>query len=147
MLPSLEDWNHSNGWKRNYPETHRLVFFAQDLFGNQFGISESDVVSFLPDSGEIRHHSESLETWAAKMLEDFDYETGWSLAQKWQATHGPLPNGYRLLPKIPFVVGGDYAAENLQAVKQDAAMEAYARLYRQIKDVPDGQKVAVSNWI
>jgi len=64
----------------------------------------------------------------------------------WQEINGPLPLGSRLLAKKPFVLGGDYVAENLVAVDAVTAMEKLGGLFRQIRDVPDGKKVTISGW-
>lgn len=68
-------------------------------------------------------------------------ETGYPLASEWQALHGPLPEGKRLLPKIPFVLGGAYDVDNLYAADALAGMKFRADIWKQLRDLPEGAKV------
>ncbi len=147
-VPGIREWNCPDGWRRHYRDlTDSPLFFAQDAFACQFGLTDSGIVKFEPESGEIARHSESLEAWASKILEDYSFETGWSLAHEWQVRHGALPIGHRLLPKQPFVLGGQYTVENLVAVESRRAMDLLGNLYVQIRDVPDGRSVTLTGWI
>jgi hypothetical protein len=92
-------------------------------------------------------YGESLEGWAATLLENYDYETGWSAAREWQLSHGPLKPGDRLVPKRPFILGGSYEADNLVAMDGAQAMRKLASLYHQVRDVADGSTLTVKDWI
>lgn len=147
-VSGLSEWNDLNGWKRYYGENVvETVFFAEDVFGNQFGVNRNSIVRLAPESGGVTEHSKSIDQWAAKILENYDFETGWSVAHEWQQRNGPLPSGYLLLGRKPFVLGGDYVADNLVAVDGMAAMEKLGALYQQIRSVPDGKKVTVRGWV
>jgi len=146
--PHLAEWNSPNGWRGLYsPAIESLFFFAQDAFASQFALSRSGVVRFNPESGEVEAVAPSVEDWARKVLEDFPFETGWTVAKEWQEEHGPLPAGHRLLPKRPFSLGGDYVANNLVAVPADRAMQMLGRLYSQIRSIPDGSPTTVRGWL
>lgn len=146
--PHLAEWNSPNGWRKLYtPATEGLLFFAQDAFASQFALSKSGVVRFNPESGEVEPVAPSLEDWAHKVLEDFPFETGWTVAKEWQEEHGLLPAGHRLLPKRPFSLGGDYVASNLVAVPADRAMQMLGRLYSQLRSIPDGSPATVRGWL
>jgi hypothetical protein len=67
--------------------------------------------------------------------------TGYSLLHEWQMRHGAIPAGTRLMPKIPFVLGGQYALDNLYVLSSVSAMKSRGNLARQIKDLPDGSQV------
>jgi hypothetical protein len=147
-LPGLGDWNDVRGWKRYYgSHVQSAFFFAQDLFCSQFGVDEHGVVRLEPESGELAIHSRNLEEWAAKVLGNYDLETGWSLAHEWQLRHGPLPIATRLLGRQPFVMGGDYVLENLAPVDVQVAAQKLGHLHEQIRDVPDGKKITVRGWL
>ena len=86
-----------------------LLFFAEDAFGGQFALRDEHVVTFDPETGEAQALASSIEDWADQLLADFEFLTGQPLAHDWQARNGALPPGERLVPKVPFVLGGEYA--------------------------------------
>ncbi|NYD75135.1 hypothetical protein [Leifsonia soli] len=86
-----------------------MTFFAEDIFGGQSGLAGSDVVSFERETAEPVVIAESLEEWAANVLGDCSLLTCHPLAHAWQEEYGALRAGYRLVPKVPFVLGGEYA--------------------------------------
>ncbi len=146
--PHLADWNRPGGWRSLYgPAADGLLFFAQDAFASQFALSKGGVARFNPESGEVEPVAPSLEEWARKVLDEFPFETGWTVAKEWQEEHGPLPAGHRLLPRRPFALGGDYLADNMVAVPADRAMQMLGRLYSQIRSVPDGSAATVRGWL
>ncbi|MFC1745790.1 SMI1/KNR4 family protein [Candidatus Riflebacteria bacterium] len=144
----LKDWNEDDFWRKHYKlSKDSLIFFAMDVFGCQFGMHVSKIVRFIPETGELIYHSKSFDEWAEKILEDYDYETGWSLAREWQLRNSPLQVGYRLVPKQPFVLGGKCEPENFVAMTAKSVILNYAFLYNQIKDYPDGKKVKIKGWL
>ena len=146
---TLEFWNREDGWIKYYKDvlTEKLIFFSQDIFACQYAISKKSIYKFEPETGKISHHSNSLNSWAKKIIEDYDYETGWSVANEWQKINGPLPTGHRLLPKTPFILGGDYISENMVLVPTEIAIDKLGQLYEQINDIPDGKEITINNWI
>lgn len=148
-VPGLDCWNRAESWRRLYSGCipTELVFFAEDLFGGQFGAMPSEIVRFDPESGDIQHYADSLEEWARALLDNYAEDTGWPLAHEWQVLHGPLSLGQRLLPKQPFVLGGDYTVENLIAVDNAQALENWGRLFRGIRSIPDGEAVTIPGWL
>lgn len=120
------------------------LFFAEDIFGVQFCLREDGVFSFEPETGEFTWLAASLEHWSALILEEYSVLTGYPLAQDWQDQHGALPAGYRLVPKTPFIVGGEFTPDNLQAVRSEDAMRSRAQFAVQIRDLPEGTRIAVS---
>lgn len=138
----LETWNRPDCWKEEYDaDLEEYLFFAEDAFGGQFAISNNVIFRFDPETGELEHFANSIEEWASKILEDYDFETGYSLASEWQKINRPLKKGERLLPKIPFVLGGEYNIENLYASDAVEGMRFRASIARQIRDLPDGAQV------
>jgi hypothetical protein len=148
-LPGIFEWNHPNGWRRHYKDILPLdaICFAEDAFAGQFALTPKGILKLDPESGSLTQHSESLNDWASKILGNYDVEVGWSIARGWQLMNGPLPLGYRLLGKKPFVIGGDYIPENLVAIENSLALERLGRLYRELRDVPDGQEVEITGWL
>jgi hypothetical protein len=138
----LEEWNAPGLWRAGYGGlADRCLFFAEDLFGVQFCLHGGTVMSFDPETGEKTFIAEDVAAWAARLLREYDVLTGHGLAHDWQAQHGRIPSGHQLIPKIPFVLGGEFTIENLFLLDAAKAMRSRASLAMQIKDLPDGTKI------
>jgi hypothetical protein len=138
----LAAWNAATGWRSTFAGmADDVFFFAEDLFGCQWGIQDDDVVAFDPETGETVPFAETVEEWAGMVVDDRDYLTGHPTACDWQRAHGPLPLGHRLVPTVPFVLGGGYDVENLVAVDAYDGMRRRGRMAVQLKDIPDGAQV------
>jgi hypothetical protein len=143
--PSTMDlgrWNDDALWRGGYGGlADGLTFFAEDLFGGQFALRDDDVVTFDPETGDVTRLAADLDGWAERLLEDYPLLTGQSLGHDWQALHGRLPAGMRLLPKRPFVLGGGYDVANLYALDATRGMRLRGELAVQLRDLPDGAMV------
>src|SRR5262245_13835419 len=52
---TIAEWNDEALWKNLYENSCRdVTFFAEDAFGIQFGIRDSTIVQFDPETAEIR---------------------------------------------------------------------------------------------
>jgi hypothetical protein len=49
----------------------------------------------------------------------------------------------RLLPKLPFVLGGEYNLDNLYLANSVEGMRFRGSIARQIQNIPDGNKVVL----
>ena len=121
-----------------------VVFFAEDIFGMQFCIKNDAVNSFDPETGEFKVIAPSLEDWSRWIWEDTKTRTGWPVAHFWQLKQGVLKPGMRLLPKVPFVLGGQFAIENLYELNDVEGMRFRASIANQLRDCPDGSKVVLN---
>ncbi|WP_208457844.1 NucA/NucB deoxyribonuclease domain-containing protein [Burkholderia sp. BCC0405] len=140
------EWNAPDLWVGAYQDlAEGAVFFAEDIFGGQFCIRADGVYSFDPETANFEHLAHDLEGWAKLILEDCEYITGYPLAHEWQKSEGMLTLGARLVPKIPFVTGGNFSVDNLYAANAVEAMRIRANLAIQIKGLPDGEKNTVEN--
>lgn len=140
----VADWNAVDLWRGQFKDLDSgTVFFAEDIFGCQFGLdSGMRVVSFDPEIGEIDQVAESLEEWARAMLDSFEVLSGHPLAHAWQMVNGPIAHGCRLIPVTPFVLGGEFSVANLRAVDAVEGMLARANLAKQIHGLPDGTEIS-----
>ncbi|MBS1813664.1 MAG: SMI1/KNR4 family protein [Acidobacteria bacterium] len=134
-------WNASSTWKAFYKDDNLPFFFAEDVFGFQFGVKDGEVVSFDPETGESTFFSKSIESWAEKILNDYNLHTGYKLAHDWQLLNGHLSEGKRLVPIQPFVLGGAFDLANLKGQYAVDAMRFRASLANQIKGLEDGTTV------
>jgi hypothetical protein len=140
----LDDWNSAQGWRADYQGlADDAVFFAEDVFGVQFCLVSGAVASFDPETGEKTPIASNIEEWAQCVLENHEELTGHPLAHKWQARNGVLPQGQRLLPRTPFIMGGEYAIENLFQLDAEQGMRSRAAVALQIRDLPDGTNVVL----
>jgi hypothetical protein len=139
---NLEEWNIE--LHREYGEmADGLMFWAEDIFGCQFVISDGQIGFFDLETGRVRHLAQTLEDWANLILAEYALHTGYPLAKEWQKQNRPLEEGERLVPKLFFVGGGEYAVDNLYASDAVAGMRVRAHLAREIKDLPDGARVRI----
>lgn len=121
-----------------------LLLFAEDVLANQFGLApDGSVLRLDVETGDVAHYAPTLELWAANILIDHRFETGWPVAQQWQNANRPLCPGERLVPKLPLVLGGDVTHENLRALPETIAAAKYATLASTISTVPDGAQVTI----
>lgn len=145
-LVGISQWNAQTLWRAEYDGlADGCLFFAQDLVGGQFCIYQSAVCKFDPETGAKERLAGSIESWCATVVDDFKAQTLWALAHEWQARNGPLKPGVRLVPKTPFVLGGDYTTENLYVAEAMKAMRFYADLAKQLRDLPDGARVRLKS--
>lgn len=139
---SLCAWNDQALWVSAYGGlADDFLFFAEDVFGGQFAIKENEVWTFDPETGEAEPLASSLEGWAQALAEDYETLTGYPLAHEWQSNHGALRPGERLVPKTPFVLGGEFDVANLHALDAVKGMLFRASLAVQIRDLPDGAHI------
>lgn len=138
----LEKWNDPKLWIEHYDDMALdILFFAEGILGDQFGIKDGEIVRFEAETGLIEHVAVNLEEWAALILNDYKYQTGYPLAHEWQKAHGPLLTGQRLVAIIPFVLGGNFNISNLFALDAAKAMRYHGDLALQIRHAPNGTKI------
>lgn len=138
-------WNDKKLWSENYEGlTDSHFFFAEDAFGGQFSLNNQGIFTFDPETGESLKLCDTLLQWSEAILNDFNFLTGYSLAHEWQAVYGKIPAGQRLVPKTPFILGGDFSLENLHLQSSVAAMRYRASIAIQISGLPDGRTVKIS---
>jgi hypothetical protein len=138
----LVEWNAADLWINEYQGmADGSVFFAEDIFGGQFCIRHDGIYSFDPETAGLELLARDLEGWAKLVLDDYEFLTGYPLAHEWQQSRGKLISGNRLVPKIPFVVGGDFSVANLYELNAVKAMQLRGSLANQIKNIPDGATI------
>ena len=138
----LLQWNSAGLWQHRYgKDSENCLFFAEDIFAGQFCIYKDSIYRFDPETGKKEFLASSVDGWAKLVLEDPEFQTGWPVAHAWQEHHGRLPESDRLIPHIPFVLGGSFDLENLHSVNALKAMEFYADVASQIASLPDGTRV------
>lgn len=139
---TLERWNSPDLWRDHYDHLDdSVLFFAEDVFGGQFAIRNDAVEAFDPETGDFTPLATSIEGWAAAILADPEVLTGYPLAHQWQSQHRSLTTQQRLVPKRPFVLGGEFSLQNLYVLDAAKGMRLRGDIARQLKDHPDGTTV------
>ena len=141
----LVGWNAPTRWIDSYedPALAERWFFGEDVFGDQFCLHRGRVERMEAETGQFSEVASSLDAWAERVLDDFETETGYEMARDWQAQHGPLAAGFRLVPRKPFVLGGVSEVANLVAKEEVAGMRMRGRFAARIRNLPDGKKVRI----
>jgi hypothetical protein len=139
---NLIQWNAPDLWKNTYPPAIQgILCFAENLLGEQFCIFKSHVGILNPETGDIDQMADTLEEWAALITSDPHQYLAMGLAIEWQEKNGELPVGQQLVPKIPFVCGGEFEIENLYAFESSRSMRWRGELASQIQGLPDGTPI------
>lgn len=138
----LDEWNDNALWRADYQGmADGCLFFAEDIFGGQFCIKDGKIYAFDPETGALEYLADDIAGWAAAIVSDYEMLTGYPLAHEWQARHGPITANKRLLPKVPFVAGGEFQLDNLYLADAVEGMKSRADIANQIKDLPDGAPI------
>jgi hypothetical protein len=141
---SIAEWNAEELWRREYGGlAGDLVFFAEDLFGGQFAVDGTQIVTFDPETGHTDAIADDIYEWAGAIVENYLELTAYPLARAWQEAHGPIPPGHRLMPVQPFSLGGEYHIDNLVARESAQSMRFRGSLARQMQGVRSGTDVRI----
>lgn len=141
----IDAWNSRELWINNYHGmADKCIFFAEDIFGGQFCLKSNAIYTFDPETGDLEFFAHNLNEWAEYLIQNYAVVTGYPLAHEWQKKAGALTPGSRLVPKIPFVIGGAFDIDNLAAISSLQGMRWRAELAVQIKDLPEGASVKLT---
>jgi len=141
-LLSINRWNAPRIWRDAYGGlADDLLFFADDIFGGQFCIKKGKILVFDPETAALEEIAEDLDGWIKVIMDETDYRTGRPFAIDWQAAHGAIKLTQRLVPKQLFMLGGEYALDNLYVLEAVEAMRFRGEIARQTHDLPDGTQV------
>lgn len=140
----LCDWNKKMLWISYYEDMAMdALYFAEDIFGGQFCLRKDGVYYFDPETAEFNKQAATINDWCKLILSDYRIITGYPLAHSWQKINGFIPSGFRLVPKIPFIVGGAYDLDNLYLCCSYESLRTRADLALQIRDMPDGSNIQI----
>lgn len=122
---------------------NHIICFGEDIFGNQFVHYLEGFGIFFIETSEIEFISKDFSGWLRLITEDIDYYTGESLAIEWFQQNGKLEFYERLIPKKPFVLGGDYEIFNLYNKNFEYIVGFMSDIARQIHNLPNGSKIDI----
>lgn len=137
-------WNSPELWRDHFSNLPAsLLFFAEDVFGCQWGLTENEIIKFDPETGTMEKAANTMEEWAQIILSDYRVETGWPLAHEWHQRNGPLAPNHRLVPITLFCLGGQFILDNFYSIDAVEGMNFRADIARQLKDLPYGTQVRI----
>lgn len=126
----LVTWNQPYDWKSAYIDCDlgRYIFFADDVFGNQFGYVPGEanpaVWRFDIQVGELMEIAPTVTAFFDQVLvDDGEWMLGGDYLQAYKATGAALQAGDQLSLIIPSLLGGTMEPTNLRPV--DAATNLY----------------------
>ena len=136
------EWNAESLWRRLYEGAcANVTFFAEDAFGIPFGVRNAKIVQFDPETAELTELATTLDGFAECLLNDIEFLTGAPVLSAWEHEHGAIEPGHRLVPKRPFLFGGEFRSANMVAKEDTTGMRVRADLWRSTKNLPDGASV------
>lgn len=142
----LNEWNDIDCWRYSYDGLDKeALFFGEDIFGVQFCIKDNRIYTFDPETADFEFFSTNFEMWAKNVLKDYEVVTGYKIAHEWQSRNGKIPSGKRLIPKIPFVVGGEFSIANLYLDGSIAGMIIRSEIAKKINGKKDGSAVLIKS--
>lgn len=120
-----------------------LCSFGQDVLANQFvfDIATGDVLLFNIETGDRESLAKDFAGWLKVLMTDPNFLSGEDFITEWLGAGMSLSVSQRLVPKIPFVIGGDYQASNFYASSFPKYLMYYGDLAGQIHSLKDGEKV------
>ena len=139
---NIEKWNHSETWKCYYVDDFKNdIFFAEDIFGIQFAIHLNEIYLFDPETAKWRYLAKTMEEFIKLIIAKPSDFTGDVFESAWEQINGPLHIGCRLIPKIPFVCGGEFEVKNFISLPDEKGMRIRAGISNQIAGIKDGEKI------
>jgi hypothetical protein len=145
-MPSISTWNSSE-WKSAYGEIAKnLIFFAEDIFGDQYGYrfraSDSELVKFFVEGGKVELvHGGIDELIRAFITPQKSSLIDYSLAEKAFCVGKHPTAGQHLAFRLPLITGGDYTVENLHVESVEMHLGLLAQMSVKNLQLPDGTQI------
>jgi hypothetical protein len=142
---SLIGWNAAEGWRAAYGEAVAgLTFFAEDAFGDQFGLDSAGKVFVLrSEQGVVEEIADDFDQWLLMAVEAPDELLSREMFVDWVKVHGHLPHGSHLQAFPPFV----FETEQVEIDVVDAFenMAFHASLAQTLQTLPEGMQIEITD--
>ena len=145
----IDTWNSTDLWKKFYPdEVLDYCFFAEDVFGNQFGykISEpgQEIFMLWVHDGLIEPFEQEFHdflisaVWGTLVFEEMR-----DLAERFQKASGQTaPLFHHLAHRTPILLGGNFRdTENLEICKAVDHLRFSGQVVTQCRSLPPGTRI------
>lgn len=142
---SLKAWNDPDVWRGTFGEaTGDLTFFAENAFGDQFGLApDGKVFQFLAEPADYEEVADDFDTWLLIAVEAPDELLSRPTVAAWVAKHGHLPHGSQLQAYPPFMFTESDSEVQLEAVEAVENMQWHAAIAEQIASIPEGSRMKI----
>ena len=146
---NIVKWNEPNLWRDRYGDlVDDYYFFADDIFGNQFGhrLSEpsDEVFLFWVDDGRVESFETDFDDFlTATVYGTFVFEEMRNLSSEFQAgVGGKVPPLHHLTYRIPLLLGGrSDDIDNLEICSSVDHMLFSGQIVVQCRALPRGTKI------
>ena len=120
--------------------------FACDAFNNQFLFSSKGIEYMDIETGECQFFARNFSDWVQAINENSDYLTGEPYYASLLQSKEMKGSDYyrRILANRPFVIGGDFALENMRLSDMREHVAFNSHLARQLHNLPDKTNVRIS---
>jgi hypothetical protein len=130
-------WQGPKSFAALYPDVRKTdIPFAQDMVGDQFLLRDGAVVRLAAETGEIEPMCDSLQKFFDGVRNDIETFLNAGLTHK-------LKPGELLYAFPPFCFNNEGEKISLSPISAWGLISAHADLARQIRDVPDGEKIKI----
>jgi hypothetical protein len=142
---SLKAWNDPALWRSTFGSaTGDLTFFAEDAFGDQFGLDAAGKVHrFLAEFAETEEIADDFDQWLLIAVEAPDELLSRAVVANWIKDHGHLPHGSSLQAYPPFRFLEEDDTAQLEAVDAVENMHFHAAIVEQLASIPEGAAVRI----
>jgi hypothetical protein len=119
-----------------------LLFFGEEIFGNQYAFADDGIYFFHIDDGSFEKLADSFSDWMNIVYDDLDYYTGRTITREWSGKIHPLPLDCLLCPKTPFITGGAYELDNLHVLPWEKCIDYNSNIAKQVRNLPQGTEIS-----
>lgn len=130
--------------KEHFQHLIEGLVVGEDVFGNLFLYRSNAWGLFNVESAAVEQIANGLDDFLTILTNDIEYYSGGELLDSLSALEvDMLGNGYRLAPKVPFILGGDFTPDNLCLKMFDENLGFSATIAHQIFNLQDGQRIKI----
>jgi hypothetical protein len=145
---NIFEWNSSEWWKQYFGLGNNWFFFAEDVFGNQFGVNltqpELGFFMLWVDDGRLEPFAPDFENFVEFTI--FDYAIFGRMRglseNFYQVMGGRVPRFHHIAYKKPILLGGDASdVDNLETAEALGHIRLLGQIVHQVKQFPIGTKI------
>lgn len=143
IFHSIEEWNNFDLWKRLFPLEHikNIFFFAENILSYQYGIFDKNIVILNPEDSSLEIFASSISEWFSIVNSDPVTYLYSDILEEWKNKKGEVLLGEKLIPSLPFILGGNYNLDNFVKRTEIEAMDYYSQYARKLYKLQDGDCV------
>jgi hypothetical protein len=139
------DWNRLlAGWAWLLPPT--FTVWPMNRFGDLFVVTPDGTVNMLDIGAGVLVKLANSQDELSEKIDEQDNANNWLMIPLVDAAHAAgmtLARGECYSFKLPPVLGGQYALENVLVLELSQHFGAFASIHNQLRDLPDGTQIKV----